>query len=95
MIYGLIKGQGTLGRGLRQSELKRKTDWNTYVIDGLPKTPIANPGRASIEAALNPEPSEYIFFVADGTGGHAFAKTLREHNVNVRKWREVEAAKSN
>ncbi len=95
VIYGLIKGQGTLGRGLRQSELKRKTDWNTYVIDGLPKTPIANPGRASIEAALNPEPSEYIFFVADGTGGHAFAKTLREHNVNVRKWREVEAAKSN
>jgi UPF0755 protein len=95
VIYGLIKGQGTLGRGLRQSELKRKTDWNTYVIDGLPKTPIANPGRAAIEAALNPDISDFIFFVADGTGGHAFASTLREHNVNVRKWREIEASKSN
>lgn len=95
VIYGLIKGQGSLGRGLRQSELKRKTDWNTYVIDGLPKTPIANPGRAAIEAALNPDISDFIYFVADGTGGHAFAKTLREHNVNVRKWREIEASKSN
>lgn len=95
VIYGLIKGQGTLGRGLRQSELKRRTDWNTYVIDGLPKTPISNPGRASIEAALNPDESDFIYFVADGTGGHAFAKTLREHNVNVRKWREVEAARNN
>lgn len=95
VIYGITKGQGTLGRGLRESELKRKTDWNTYVIDGLPKTPIANPGRAAIESALNPDVSDFIYFVADGTGGHAFAKTLREHNVNVRKWREIEASRSN
>lgn len=95
VIYGLIKGQGTLGRGLRQSELQRRTDWNTYVIDGLPKTPIANPGRSSIEAALNPEDSDFLYFVADGTGGHAFARTLREHNVNVRKWREFEASQGN
>jgi len=95
VIYGITKGQGSLGRGLRESELKRKTDWNTYVIDGLPKTPIANPGRAAIEAALNPDVSDFIYFVADGTGGHAFAKTLREHNVNVRKWREIEASRNN
>lgn len=95
VIYGITKGQGSLGRGLRESELKRKTDWNTYVIDGLPKTPIANPGRASIEAALNPEDTDYLYFVADGTGGHAFASTLREHNINVRKWRDIEASSDN
>ena len=91
VIYGVTKGQGVLGRGLRQSELRRETPWNTYVIDGLPSTPIANPGRLSIEAALNPDTTPYIFFVADGTGGHAFAVTLEEHNVNVAKWREIEA----
>ncbi len=95
VIYGITKGQGSLGRGLRESELARKTDWNTYKIDGLPKTPIANPGRASIEAALNPEDTDYLYFVADGTGGHAFSSTLREHNINVRKWREVEASRGN
>ena len=92
VIYGVTKGQGVLGRGLRQSELRRETPWNTYVIDGLPATPIANPGRLSIEAALNPESSDYLFFVADGTGGHAFAVTLEEHNTNVAKWRAIEAA---
>ena len=91
VIYGVTKGQGVLGRGLRQSELRRETPWNTYVIDGLPATPIANPGRLSIEAALNPDSSDFVFFVADGTGGHAFAVTLEEHNVNVAKWREIEA----
>lgn len=91
VIYGVTKGQGVLGRGLRQSELKRETPWNTYVIDGLPETPIANPGAASIEAALHPATSDYLYFVADGTGGHAFAATLDEHNRNVEKWRAIEA----
>lgn len=90
VIYGVTKGEGVLGRGLRQSELRRATPWNTYVIDGLPPTPIANPGRASIEAALNPDATEYVFFVADGTGGHAFATTLEEHNRNVEAWRAIE-----
>lgn len=90
VIYGVTQGKGALGRGLRQSELRRVTPYNTYVIDGLPPTPIANPGRLSIEAALNPEQTAYLFFVADGTGGHAFATTLQEHNRNVARWREIE-----
>jgi UPF0755 protein len=92
VIYGITMGQGVLGRGLRQSELRRATVYNTYVIDALPPTPIANPGRLSIEAALNPATTPYIFFVADGTGGHAFAVTLDEHNANVARWREIERA---
>jgi UPF0755 protein len=91
VIYGITEGKAPLGRGLRQSELRRETPYNTYVIDGLPPTPIANPGRLSIEAALNPEETDYLFFVADGTGGHAFAVTLDEHNRNVARWREIEA----
>lgn len=91
VIYGVTQGQGVLGRGLRQSELRRETPWNTYLIDGLPPTPIANPGRASIEAALDPERTDYLFFVADGTGGHAFAETLAGHNENVARWRRIEA----
>jgi UPF0755 protein len=94
VIYGITRGEGALGRGLRQSELRRETPWNTYVIDGMPPTPIANPGRLSIEAALNPEVTDYIFFVADGTGGHAFARTLAEHNANVAKWRAIEAQRA-
>ena len=94
VIYGITQGEGILGRGLRQSELRGETPWNTYVIPGLPPTPIANPGRASIEAALNPDSTEYIFFVADGTGGHAFATTLDEHNRNVARWREIEAERA-
>lgn len=90
VIYGLTKGE-PLGRGLRQSELRRETPYNTYVIFGLPPTPIANPGRAAIEAVLNPMETDEIFFVADGTGGHAFAATLAEHNRNVAKWRKIEA----
>lgn len=95
VIYGLTEGRGVLGRGLRQSELRRETPWNTYVIDGLPPTPIANPGRASIEAALNPDATDFIFFVADGSGGHVFAETLEEHNRNVAKWRQIEAGAGN
>ena len=92
VIYGVTKGEGVLGRGLRQSELRRITPYNTYVIDGLPPTPIANPGKLSIEAALNPDTTEYLYFVANGSGGHAFAATLAEHNDNVAKWRALEAA---
>jgi UPF0755 protein len=91
VIYGITEGKAPLGRGLRQSELRRETPYNTYVIDGLPPTPIANPGRLSIEAALNPETSDNLFFVADGSGGHVFAQTLEEHNRNVARWREIEA----
>lgn len=90
VIYGITNGRGGLGRGLRQSELRKETPYNTYVIDGLPPTPIANPGRLSIEAVLNPAETDFLFFVADGTGGHAFAATLQEHNKNVAKWREIE-----
>ncbi len=95
VIYGLTEGKRSLGRGLRRSELLKKTPYNTYVIDGLPPTPIANPGKAAIEAALHPAKSDNLFFVADGTGGHAFGKTLAEHNRNVAKWRKIEASRSN
>ncbi len=95
VIYGITKGRGALGRGLRRSELRAATPFNTYVIDGLPPTPIANPGLASIEAALNPDSTDYIFFVADGTGGHAFSVTLAEHNRNVAVWRRIEAERAN
>ncbi|MCB1407189.1 MAG: endolytic transglycosylase MltG [Rhodobacteraceae bacterium] len=91
VIYGITLGQRILGRGLRRSELNAETPYNTYRIDGLPPTPIANPGRASIEAVLNPEETDYLFFVADGTGGHVFATTLAEHNRNVAQWRQIEA----
>lgn len=91
VIYGITRGEGALGRGLRQSELRRTTPYNTYVIDGLPPTPIANPGRDSIAAALHPEETDFLYFVADGTGGHVFARTLDEHNRNVENWRKIEA----
>ena len=87
IIYGITRGQGKLDRPIRRSDIRKKTDYNTYQIDGLPPTPIANPGRASIEAVLNPVETEHLYFVADGTGGHVFARTLAEHNANVRKWR--------
>lgn len=98
VIYGVSRGEPlyrTLNgkkvrRTLYRSELDRVTDWNTYEIDGLPKTPICNPGRASIAAVLNPPETDYIFFVADGSGGHAFAETLAEHNRNVAAYREYE-----
>jgi UPF0755 protein len=93
IIYGITRGY-PLGRGIRRSELDAKTPYNTYQIVGLPPTPIANPGRASIAAALQPMQTEDIFFVADGTGGHAFAATLDEHNKNVARWREIEREKA-
>lgn len=94
VIYGITNGEGVLGRGLRQSELRRETPYNTYVIDGLPPTPIANPGRAAIEAALNPADTEYLFFVArtlDPADGHVFAASLDEHYENVAAYRALEA----
>lgn len=91
VIYGVTGGRGSLGRGLKQSELRKKTPYNTYVIEGLPPTPIANPGLASIEAVMHPAKTDYIFFVADGSGGHAFAATLAEHNANVAKWRALQS----
>ena len=91
IIYGLVGGKGSLGRGIRKSEITSDTPYNTYVIDGLPIGPIANPGLKALEATANPDKHDYIFFVADGTGGHAFATTLEEHNANVAKWRQIEA----
>lgn len=89
IIYGLTGGE-PLGRGIRRSELDRETPYNTYLIDGLPPTPICNPGRDALAAVLNPMQTDELYFVADGTGGHAFAKTLEEHNRNVAAWREIE-----
>jgi peptidoglycan lytic transglycosylase G len=95
IIYGESEGQGFLGRGIRQSEIENAGNpWNTYRIDGLPPTPIANPGRAAIEAAVNPAETDFIFFVADGSGGHAFAVTLAEHQRNVAAWRAIEAERA-
>ncbi|MBI1407563.1 MAG: endolytic transglycosylase MltG [Caulobacter sp.] len=93
IIYGLTKGR-PLGRGIRRSELERPNPYSTYQIDGLPPTPIANPGRASLAAVLDPPDTDEIFFVADGTGGHVFSSTLEEHNRNVLRWRGVEQQKS-
>ena len=98
IIYGVSKGEPLLNkkgqqRGIRRSEIDKKTDWNTYQIDGLPKTPICNPGKDAIAAVLKPAETDYLFFVADGTGGHVFAKTVREHNNNVIKWRKIERRK--
>lgn len=98
VIYGITKGevqnegQGPLGRRLLTKDLEVDTPYNTYMNPGLPPTPIANPGRASIEAVLNPEVHDYIYFVADGTGGHVFARTLDEHNSNVARWRKIRKA---
>jgi UPF0755 protein len=85
IIYPITKGK-PLGRRIRQSEIAAVNDYNTYSMVGLPKGPIANPSRAAIEAVLNPEKTEYLFFVADGKGGHVFAKTNEEHSANVEKW---------
>ncbi|OSP53631.1 endolytic transglycosylase MltG [Pseudoruegeria sp. SK021] len=95
VIYGITKGQGPLGRGLLRSELANPTPFNTYTIPALPPTPIANPGREAIEAAVRPAETDFLFFVADGTGGHVFAKTLAEHNVNVQRWRQIEQQRAN
>ncbi len=89
IIYGLTKGR-PLGRGIRASELAGETPYNTYKITGLPPTPIANPGREALAAVLNPPRTEDLYFVADGTGGHAFAATYDQHQANVARWRQIE-----
>jgi len=91
VVYGAIGGEGALDRPPTGPEQPRPPPGNTYQIDRLPPTPIANPGRASIEATLDPDDTPYLYFVADGTGGHVFAETLVEHNANVRAWRRIEA----
>ncbi|TNC73415.1 endolytic transglycosylase MltG [Rubellimicrobium roseum] len=99
IIYGITRGQGLLDRPIRESDIAGATEaelhgevlYNTYVVNGLPAGPIANPGRPAIEAALNPAATDYLYFVADGSGGHAFAETLDEHNENVIRWRQIEA----
>ncbi len=90
VIYGLSEGLGTLPRPLNHADLSANHPWNTYVITGLPPTPIAAPGKAAIEAVLHPSPSQDLYFVANGGGGHAFAKSLTEHNVNVTRLRHLE-----
>ena len=81
-------------RPIYRSDIEKETPYNTYVINGLPPTPIANPGRAALEAVANPLRTQDLYFVADGTGGHAFAPTLDEHNANVRRWRRLEAERA-
>jgi UPF0755 protein len=90
IIYGLVGGKGTLGRPIKRSEILQPSPYNTYVVDGLPPGPIANPGRASLEAAANPARTRDLFFVADGTGGHAFTETYDQHQKNVAKLRTME-----
>lgn len=92
VIYGLSNGMGVLDRQLSKKDLATAHPYNTYVIAALPSGPIANPGRESLAAVLNPMVSDDLYFVANGTGGHAFAKTLAEHNRNVATWRALEKA---
>jgi UPF0755 protein len=92
IIYGLVGGKGALDGPITQEQLDRDTPYNTYKINGLPPTPIANPGRAAIEAVLKPAKTDDLYFVADGSGGHAFAPSLDEHNKNVARWRQIERA---
>lgn len=90
VIYGIYRTQGSFSGNIRRKDLKADSPWNTYTRHGLPPTPICNPGAASLRAAAYPADVDYLYFVADGTGGHAFASTLAEHNSNVRKWIRIE-----
>ena len=88
----MTNGSGPLGRALTRQDLQTPSPYNTYLNDGLPPGPISNPGRAAIEAVLNPAETEFLYFVASGDGGHVFAKTLAEHNLNVELWRKARGA---
>jgi UPF0755 protein len=90
IVYGLVYGKGVLGHSITKAELEQSTRYNTYIIDGLPPGPICNPGKAALEAAANPARGKELYFVADGTGGHAFAETFDQHQKNVAHWREVD-----
>jgi len=94
IVYGIVGGKGTLGRPIQRNEITQATPYNTYVIAGLPPGPIANPGRAAMEAVVNHSRTKELYFVADGSGGHAFAETLDQHNRNVGRWRQIEAVRS-
>ncbi|MBO6827657.1 MAG: endolytic transglycosylase MltG [Sneathiella sp.] len=94
VIYGVTRGERALGRPIYKSDLKDDNPFNTYVIDGLPPAPISNPGLESIKAVLNPMETDDLYFVASGDGGHAFAKTLAEHNRNVRAWRKLQKSRN-
>jgi UPF0755 protein len=94
IVYGLVGGKGTLGRGILRSEIVAATPYNTYVIEGLPPGPIANPGRAALEAVANPSRTKDLYFVADGSGGHAFAETYEQHQRNVNRWRQIEKTRA-
>ena len=95
VIYGLTGGEADLGRSLSRADLKNDNPYNTYLIAGLPPGPIANPGRDAIAAVLDPQDTRDLYFVADGTGGHVFARSLAEHNRNVAKWRKLKKASGN
>jgi len=95
IIYGLTGGKGSLGRPILKSEIEQPTPYNTYLVDGLPPGPIANPGRASLEAAANPARTKELYFVADGTGGHVFSENYAEHQKNVARLRGIEHGNSN
>ncbi|MBV1701411.1 MAG: endolytic transglycosylase MltG [Hyphomicrobiales bacterium] len=90
VVYGLVGGKAALGHRLTKADLETPTPYNTYLIDGLPPGPIGNPGRAALEAVANPDHTHELYFVADGTGGHLFADTLKQHNINVKHWRELQ-----
>ena len=94
VVYGASGGLGVLDHGLTRAELARDDPYNTYRIAGLPPGPICNPGLAALQATLQPATTDALYFVADGTGGHAFARTLEEHNRNVARWREVERGRA-
>ncbi|MEG9883651.1 MAG: endolytic transglycosylase MltG [Hyphomicrobiales bacterium] len=95
VIYGIIRGNGSFNRELTSRDLAENTPYNTYRIDGLPPTPITNPGRAALKAAMNPAKTKALYFVADGHGGHVFADTLPEHRQAVRLWRGIEQGARN